>query len=211
MAITILLADDHETVRHGLKLLIDAQEDMTVVGEAGDGAAAVALAEAWHPDVVVLDLSMPQVNGLEGARLMKERVPSTSIVALTRHDDEAYVAELFRAGALGYVLKQSASSELLRAVRSAAAGERYLDPALEKAPVAAGVEAPYGRAPLTTRETEVLRMVAAGHSNKEVAARLKLSVKTVEVHKTNASRKIGLRGRADLIRYALLHGWLRDP
>ena len=211
MAITILLADDHETVRHGLKLLIDAQEDMTVVGEAGDGAAAVALAEAWHPDVVVLDLSMPQVNGLEGARLMKERAPSTSIVALTRHDDEAYVAELFRAGALGYVLKQSASSELLRAVRSAAAGERYLDPALEKAPVAAGVEAPYGRAPLTTRETEVLRMVAAGHSNKEVAARLKLSVKTVEVHKTNASRKIGLRGRADLIRYALLHGWLRDP
>jgi two-component system, NarL family, response regulator NreC len=210
MPITILLADDHETVRHGLKLLIEAQEDMTVVGEAGDGAAAVALAEARHPDVVILDLSMPQVNGLEGARLMKERAPSTSIVALTRHDDEAYVAELFRAGALGYVLKQSASSELLRAVRSAAVGERYLDPALGQAPVAAGDKAPYGRAPLTNRESEVLRLVATGHSNKEVAAELKLSVKTIEVHKANASRKIGLRGRTDLIKYALLHGWLRD-
>ena len=209
--IRVLLADDHETVRQGLKLLIDRQPDMQVVGEAGDGRAALDAVASLQPEVAVVDISMPEMNGLAATRGMREQSPSTAIVALTRYTDEAYMNELFNAGALGYVLKQSSSRELVDAVRAAAAGRRYLDSSLA-ARVASSMDGKGRPAPrVTERESEVLRLMSLGHSNKEIAGALTLSVKTVEVHKANAMRKLGLTGRTDVVRYALLQGWLRDP
>jgi DNA-binding NarL/FixJ family response regulator len=211
----ILLADDHVTVRQGLKMLIDSQEDMTVVSEASDGTAAVEQARTLHPDVVVMDISMPGMNGLVATRTLKQVQPDSVIVILTRHGDDAYLQELLRAGADGYVLKQSAASELLQAIRATAARGQYLDSALT-ARVTAGFLAKGGRKAQATgvsvseRESEVLRLIAAGYSNKEIAAQLELSVKTVEVHKANAARKLGLKGRIDIVKYALLQGWLSD-
>ena len=211
--IRVLLAEDHETVRHGLKLLINGQRDMEVVGEAGDGGAAVEHAGALKPNVAVVDVSMPRMNGLAATKAIRESSPDTAIVALTRYGDDAYVQELLNAGALAYVLKQSPSAELLDAVRAAAAGKRYLDRTLA-ARVAGSVLNPRTRSaptPLTERETEVLRLTALGHSNKDIGNMLDVSVKTVEVHKANGMRKLGLGGRTDVVRYALLQGWLRDP
>jgi two-component system response regulator NreC len=209
--IRVLLAEDHETVRQGLRLLIDAQNDMAVVGEAGDGNAAIEAGERLHPHVIVMDVSMPNVDGLKATRTIRERAPETAVVALTRYMDEAYVEELLDAGAIGYVLKQSSSQELLAAIRSAAAGRRYLDSTLSDRAVRTPVRprgAPVRR--LSEREKDVLRMMALGHSNKEIASALDVSVKTVEVHKANAMRKLGLKGRIEVVRYAVLQGWLRD-
>ena len=209
----VLLADDHVTVRHGLKLLIDAQADMTVVSEASDGDTAVKNAVALKPDVVVMDISMPGTNGLVATRALKKQQPGIAVVTLTRHSDDAYLQELLRAGVSGYVLKQSAPTELLQAIRAAAAGGQYLDSTLT-ARITAGFLAREGRtvdkpaATLSQREAEVLRLIASGHSNKEIAGRLTLSVKTVEAHKANAMRKLGLNGRIDIVKYALLQGWL---
>lgn len=211
--IRVLLADDHETVRHGLKLLINRQTDMEVVGEAGDGRAAIERAGTLKPHVVVVDVSMPETNGLAATKAIRESAPATAVVALTRYADDAYVQELLNAGALGYVLKQSPSTELVDAVRAAAAGRRYLDSSLA-ARVAGSMLKGRNRwapAPVSDRETEVLRLMALGHSNKEIAATLDLSVKTIEVHKANAMRKLNLAGRTDVVRYALLQGWLKDP
>jgi len=211
----ILLADDHVTVRQGLKMLIDSQDDMTVVSEASDGAAAVEQARTVRPDVVVMDISMPGMNGLVATRTLKQIQPDSVVVILTRHGDDAYLQELLRAGADGYVLKQSAASELLQAIRATAVRGQYLDSALT-ARVTAGFLAKSGRKAQVTgvsvseRESEVLRLIAAGYSNKEIAAQLELSVKTVEVHKANAARKLGLKGRIDIVKYALLQGWLSD-
>ena len=208
----ILLADDHVTVRHGLKLLIDGQADMQVVSEASDGQAAIQNAVELKPDVVVLDISMPGMNGLVAARELKRKTPGIAIVTLTRHGDDAYVQELLRAGISGYVLKQSAPTELLQAIRAAAAGGQYLDSAI----TARVTERVIGRgdrikrpaAALSERESEVLRLIASGYSNKEIASQLSLSVKTVEAHKANAMRKLGLSGRIDIVKYAVLQGWL---
>jgi DNA-binding NarL/FixJ family response regulator len=211
----ILLADDHVTVRQGLKMLIESQGDMTVVSEASDGSTAVEQARTLRPDVVVMDISMPGMNGLVATRTLKSIQPDSVIVILTRHGDDAYLQELLRAGADGYVLKQSAASELVQAIRATAARNQYLDSALT-ARVTAGFLAKSGRkaqatgVSLSEREAEVLRLIAAGYSNKEIAAQLELSVKTVEVHKANASRKLGLKGRIDIVKYALLQGWLSD-
>ena len=211
----ILLADDHVTVRQGLKMLIDSQDDMTVVSEASDGTAAVEQARTVRPDVVVMDISMPGMNGLVATRTLKQIQPDSVVVILTRHGDDAYLQELLRAGADGYVLKQSAASELLQAIRATAVRGQYLDSALT-ARVTAGFLAKSGRkaqvtgVSLSERESEVLRLIAAGYSNKEIAAQLELSVKTVEVHKANAARKLGLKGRIDIVKYALLQGWLSD-
>jgi DNA-binding NarL/FixJ family response regulator len=211
----ILVADDHAVVRQGLKLLINSQPDMTVVGEAADGAAVLQQASAVEPDIVVMDLSMPGMNGLVATRALKKARPSVEVVALTRHDDETFLQEVLRAGASGYVLKQSNPVEFLQAIRAVAAGGVYLDPAmtsrvadglLTKASVTRDPKA----SPISERETDVLRLIAVGHSNKEVAAQLKISVKTVEVHKANAMKKLGLAGRVDLIRYGVLQGWLYD-
>lgn len=210
----ILLADDHVTVRHGLKLLIDSQHDMSVVSEVSDGEAAVQGALALKPDVVVMDISMPGMNGLDATKKLKQQQPNAAIITLTRHSDDAYLQELLRAGVLGYVLKQSAPVELLQAIRAAAVGEQYLDSTLAKR-VTSGFLAREARANnavavLSDREAEVLRRIASGYSNKETAARLSLSVKTVEAHKANAMRKLGLNGRIDIVKYALLKGWLHN-
>jgi DNA-binding NarL/FixJ family response regulator len=213
-ALRILVADDHAIVRQGLKLLIDSQPDMKVVAEAADGKAAVDLATEVNPDIVIMDISMPAMNGLVATRALKQQRPKVLIVALTRHEDDAFLDELLRAGASAYVLKQSAPADLLKAIRAVAAGGIYLDPAMTPR-VADGLLArtpPAARtdAKLTERESEVLRLVAVGHSNIEIAARLEISVKTVEVHKANAMRKLGLTGRVDVIRYGVLQGWLYD-
>jgi DNA-binding NarL/FixJ family response regulator len=211
----ILLADDHEVVRHGLKLLIDGQPDMQVIAEAGDGEAAVQQAVRLKPDVIVMDISMPGMNGLVATRKLRQLQPKAAIVTLTRHTDDAYLQELLRAGVSGYVLKQSAPAELVQAIRAAAAGGQYLDSALTARVTAAFM----GKAPrhkmqpsaaVSERESEVLRLIASGYSNKEIAAQLSLSVKTVEAHKANAMRKLELRGRIDIVKYAVLQGWLQQ-
>lgn len=210
----ILLADDHVTVRHGLKLLIDSQEDMTVISEASDGSSAMQRAIALKPDVIVMDISMPGMNGLAATRALKQKQPQLAIVTLTRHGDDAYVQELLRAGVSGYVLKQSAPAELLQAIRAAAAGGQYIDSALTARVTARLLgradKAGKSAVALTEREAEVLRMIASGYSNKEIAGRLSLSVKTVEAHKANAMRKLGLQGRIDIVKYAVLQGWLEN-
>lgn len=210
----VLVADDHAIVRQGLKLLIDSQPDMQVVGEAADGSRVVELAETLIPDVVVMDISMPAMNGLVATRTLKEQHADLAVVALTRHDDDNYIEELLRAGASAYVLKQSPPQEFLRAIRAAAAGGVYLDPSMTSK-VADGLLAPRtveesAHAVISEREAEVLRLIAIGHSNKEIAAQLKISVRTVEVHKTNAMRKLGFSGRVDVVRYGVLKGWLYD-
>jgi two-component system, NarL family, response regulator NreC len=207
--IGVFLAEDHETVREGLRLLVNAQEDMQVVGEAGDGKTAIEQARTLKPNVVVLDLSMPLVNGVVAAQTLRTSLPSAAVVTLTRHRDSAYVQQLLAAGAAAYVLKQSSSSELLNAIRAAAAGRTYLDASLQ-APVPR-TSRPAPSPMITERETAVLRLTAVGHSNKQIAASLGIAVKTVEVHKSNAMRKLNLTGRTDVVRYAALQGWLQDP
>jgi two-component system response regulator NreC len=211
----ILLVEDHETVRQGLILLIDREADLEVVAEANNGAEAIEREACAELDVVVMDISMPGVSGVVATRKLKERRPDLPIVSLTRHADQTFLEELLRAGVSGYVLKQSPHAELLRAIRAAAAGQRYIDPALMHhfaAPFIAQERKRTGRASptLSDRETEVLRLVSRGHSNKEIAAQLDLSHKTIEVHKANAMRKLGLAGRIELLQYALHVGWLHD-
>ena len=208
----VLLADDHATVRHGLKLLIDGEADMSVVAEAGDGESAVRQALEVKPDVIVMDISMPGMNGLAATRALKKARPDVVIVTLTRHSDEAYLQELLRAGVAGYVLKRSAPTELLQAIRAVASGGQYLDSTMT-ARLTAGFSEQGGRSGrsasrLTDREAEVLRFIASGYGNKEIAARLSLSTKTVEAHKANAMRKLDLTGRIDIVKYAVLQGWL---
>jgi len=208
----ILLADDHTTVRHGLKLLVDGEADMEVVAEAGNGTEALQKARDAKPDVVVMDISMPGMNGLAATRALKKEQPDAVIVTLTRHADDAYLQELLRAGASGYVLKRSAPTELLQAIRGAAAGGQYVDSTLT-ARVTAGFigrekRAKKAASQLSEREEAVLRLIAAGYSNKEIAAQLELSVKTVETHKANAMRKLDLTGRIAIVKYAVLRGWL---
>src|SRR6185295_12377010 len=183
--------------------------------EASDGDAAVQGAIAFSPDIVVMDISMPGTNGLAATRTLKQLRPDAAIVVLTRHGDDAYLQEFLRAGVSGYVLKQSASSELLQAIRAVAAGGQYLDSTLSSRLTTAFLDRQSSRGgqrrpQLTERESEVLRLIAWGHSNKEIAAQLDLSVKTVEVHKANAMRKLEFRGRIDIVRYAILQGWLQD-
>jgi two-component system response regulator NreC len=186
---------------------------MEVVAEACDGRAAVEYNERFRPHVVVMDLSMPDMNGLQATQAIKKSHPDTAIVALTRHDDAPFVDELKKAGASAYVLKQSPSRELLDAVRVAAGGGTYLDAQLRARDARSADQAIRGRGTpsVSEREKQVLRMMAVGHSNKEIAEELSIAIKTVEVHKANAMRKLGLRGRIDVVRYAILHGWLKEP
>jgi DNA-binding NarL/FixJ family response regulator len=212
----ILLADDHETVREGLRMILNAQPDMQVVATVGDGREAVAEAEKISPDVVIMDISMPGLNGLAATTQLMARCPAARVLTLTRHADNSYLQQLMRAGAAGYVLKQSRPAELLHAIRSVASGGKYLDASMT-APVinsysksTTPAPGPVPTTPLSPRETEVLRLIAWGNTNKEIAARLDLSVKTVEAHKANGMRKLNMRGRIDIVRYALLQGWLHD-
>jgi DNA-binding NarL/FixJ family response regulator len=207
-----LLADDHSIIREALHLLLSGQPDMLVVGEATDGQEAVEAAVALAPDVLLMDVSMPGMNGLQATAAVRQRAPGVKVLTLTRHAEESYLGEFLRAGAVGYALKQSSSAQLVNAIRTVAAGRHYLDPELDQGLMALFGQGRAVRKPanLTSRETEVLRLTAWGHSNKGIASRLALSVKTVEVHKTNGMRKLGMSGRLGLIRYALLRNWFND-
>lgn len=210
----IMLADDHETVREGLRLIINSQDDMEVCGEVNNGRAAVTTAQELQPDVLVMDVTMPELNGLKATKKLKEICPQLKILTLTRHSEDAYLQELLRAGASGYVLKQSSSEELLRAIRAIAGGGNYLDPAIAGRVMGGYVKRQFagksGQVTISERESEILRQIAWGYSNKEVAARLNISVKTVEAHKANAMRKLEMTSRIDIVRFAILQGWLED-
>jgi len=211
----VMLADDHETVREGLKMIVNAQDDMEVMGVVSDGLEAIAQAQQLLPDVLVMDISMPRLNGLKATQKLKEVCPQVKVLTLSRHADDGYVRALLGAGACGYVLKQSASNELIHAIRAVAAGGNYIDPKLAGRVMNSysGRDAPARgetAGNLSDRESEVLRLIALGYSNKEIAARLSLSVKTIEVHKANAMRKLNLTSRIELIRYAVFQGWLQD-
>lgn len=213
--VRVLIAEDHGTMRSGLRLLVEREPDMECVGEAADGREALRLARELLPDVVLMDISMPGVDGLQATRELRESCPEVKVLALTRHADYGYLTEMLRAGARGYVLKQGSTADLIRAVRSVAAGQNYLDPAVTGKLLGAdrGTRHAGGagqKESLSEREEEVLRLVARGHSNKELAARLDISVKTVEAHKANAMRKLGLTDRAAIVDYAIFRGWMKN-
>jgi DNA-binding NarL/FixJ family response regulator len=208
----VLLADDHAMVREGLKALIQAEPDLELIGEAGDGEAAYEQALRLRPDVVVMDVSMPGVSGLEATERLKQACPEIRVVALTAQEHSGYVRRLLEAGASGYLLKRAAATVLIEAIRTVAAGGVYLDPSIAGHVVEGYVRPRPGGATseLSAREEEVLRLLAQGYSNKEIAARLQISVKTVETHKARAMEKLDLGSRVDLVRYALQHGWLAN-
>lgn len=203
----ILLADDHRMVRQGFKLILQTQPDMEVVGEAGNGREAVDLAASLRPDVVVMDVTMPELNGIEATRRIRDISPYIRVVALSVHRDGVYVREVVRAGAEGYILKESADSELLTAVRAVAEGNSYLSPE-----VAGAVLKDYRKHAtnpidlLTSREREVLQLIAEGKTNKEIAAHFNLSVYTVDGHRTRIMDKLGLHSVSELVRFALRNG-----
>ncbi len=210
--IRILLADDHVVLRAGLRALLSGQADLEVVGEASDGGEAVRLTQTLHPDVVVMDIGMPGVGGIDATARIKRDLPGVRVLILSMHDDRGYLRQVLRAGASGYVLKKAADTELLAAIRAAARGEVFLDPALAKAlvedvlePRAMGGKTP----PLSDRERDVLKLIAHGHTNQQVADRLCISVKSVETYKARLMEKLSLKGRAELVRYALQHGLLK--
>ena len=203
---TIVLADDHVVVRHGLRLVLEGEDGLHVVAEAGDVADAMRYVRAHRPSVLVLDLNMPGEPSLPAIPRFLEGSPGTAIVVLTMQDDPAFAREALRAGALGYVLKEAADEELVHAVRAAADGGTYLNPALG-ARIAAAPREPAGPPDdLTDREVEILRLIALGHTNSEIAGQLYLSVRTVESHRAHIQQKIRLTSRAELVHYALEHG-----
>jgi DNA-binding NarL/FixJ family response regulator len=211
----IFVADDHQIVREGLKALINAQPDMQVVGEAEDGRAAWLLAKRLLPDVVVMDVSMPDMNGAEATERLRAECPQVKVLALTVYEDRGYLQQLLKAGASGYVLKRAVMEELVRAVRTVARGGSYVDPTLAGKLVSSYIrqDTSGGKQPgveLSERETQVLRLAAWGYSNKEIGAKLQISVKTVETYKVRLMEKLALRSRADIVRYALRQGWLQE-
>jgi DNA-binding NarL/FixJ family response regulator len=213
----VLLADDHAVVREGLKVLINTQPDMEVVGEAADGVAALAAARSLRPDILVVDVSMPEMTGAQATQALKAERPEVKVLALSVHQDQSYLRSLLEAGASGYILKRAAAHELVHAIRTVASGGTYLDPILAGKVIGRYVRTG-GRslpdrpeAALSEREEQVLRLVAQGFSNKEIAARLEVGIKSVESYKARASLKLGFTGRADIVSYALQKGWLQDP
>ena len=203
-AVKIVIADDHAVVRSGLRMLLDSESGFDVVAEAGDVDAARRYVRGHHPAVLVLDLNMPGGSSLEAIPDLREEFPDTQIVVLTMQDDPAFAREAMRAGALGYVLKEAADAELVEAVRDAADGRTYLHPRLG-ARLAAEPEASGPSSDLSDREIEVLRLIALGHTNSEIAEQLFLSVRTVESHRAHIQQKLGLSTRAELVKYAPDH------
>lgn len=209
----VFLADDHAIVREGLKSLINAQPGMSVVGEAADGLIACQQVPVLKPDVVVMDVSMPGLSGSQATARLRQECPSAKVLALTVHEDKGYIRQLLAAGAFGYVLKRAAPEELIHAIRSVSTGGVYLDPHMAGKVVGGFVRKPIDTGAMTSelseRETEVARHTSAGHSNKEIAAKMDLSIKTVETYRARAMEKLGLSSRADLVRYAVQQGWLQ--
>lgn len=212
--IRVLIAEDHATVCEGIKLILGAQSDIEVIGDADDGLKAIELARKLRPDVVLMDISMPRLNGLKATAKLKESCPEIHVLTLTRHKEDGYLQQILKAGASGYVLKQSSAAELVHAIRAVAKGGKYLDPSVAEKVLGSyagrGASLSEGHPDITDRETEVLRLIAWGHSNKDIANRLDLSVKTVEAHKTNGMKKLGMTSRIDIVRYAVLQGWLEN-
>jgi DNA-binding NarL/FixJ family response regulator len=210
--IRVLLADDHPVVREGLRRLIEAERDMLVVGEAADAQSAWTAARLLAPDVVIMDVSMPGGGGVEGTRRVLADSPHVRVLALTVLDERVYVNQLLRAGASGYILKRSATSELVRAIRAVAGGATYIDPLVAGPLVETYLDHTHvsngDGALLSEREREVLIYIARGFSNKEAAAALQISVKTVETYKARMANKLGLKNRVDIVRYAARQGWL---
>ena len=210
--INIVLAEDHSTVREGLKILVNQEPDMTVVAEAGDGAQAIKAVRENPTDVVVMDIAMPEMNGLKATRKLKYEFPKVKVLTLTRHSDDSYLDKLLSAGADGYILKQSAPSDLIEAIRAVSSGRSYIDRSLTGR-VLRGFAGAVNSGPesgVSTRELEVLRLVAWGYSIKEIAAQLDLSVKTIEASKSAAMKKLQMKNRIDIVRYAIANGWLED-
>ena len=211
----IFLADDHSVMRQGLRALVSAQADMDVVGEADNGRTALLKASELQPDVIVMDVSMPDLNGIQVTERLKRVCQKIKVLVLTAHDDSGYLRQLLEVGASGYLLKKVAAEELINAIRVVAAGGVYLDPTLADKVVSGyvGRRRLRGAQPsneLSEREAEVLRLVAWGYTNKEIAAYLSISVKTVESHKGNVMGKLDLKSRVEMVRYALRQGWLRE-
>lgn len=202
MPVTVLLADDHAVVRQGLRAILGAEPDVLLAGEAADGQEAVRLTEQLQPDVLILDLMLPGLNGFEVTRVVHKRVPRTRVVILTMHTDPAYAAEALRAGATGYVAKDADAADLIAAVRAAAVGQRYLSPPLPEAALEGKEPAdPYES--LTPREREVLQLTAEGLTAADVADKLHISVRTVETHRAHVMHKLGLKNQKEMVRYAL--------
>ncbi len=205
----IFLADDHAIIREGLKALVNAQPDMIVIGEADNGKSAWQKVRELQPDVAVMDISMPEASGIQITERIKQHCPRVKVLVLTVHEHRGYLQQALKAGASGYVLKRAVSEELIRAIRIVLAGGVYLDPALVSKVVGWGSKKDGSRrSDLSDRETEVLRLVALGYSNKEIGAKLEISVKTVETYKARLMEKLELRSRVDMVRYALDQGWL---
>ena len=212
MAIRVLIADDHAVVRAGLRLLLDAAEGIEVVGEAGSGEEAVRLTRSVKPDVVLMDVVMPGMSGIEATGPALDAAPETKVLVLSMQDDPSYVREAFEAGASGYVLKEAADSEVVQAVREVAAGHHYVHPTLGARLIAAEAEArrKADSDPLSDREREVLRLLALGHTNQEIAKMLYISVRTAETHRSHIMTKLRLTTRAELVRHAISEGLLEE-
>lgn len=211
MAVTVLLADDHPIVRQGLRHLLETQPDFKVVGEASDGLEASQMAERYHPDVLVVDMMMPGLNGLEVTRQVSQRSPGTRIIVLSMHNNDAYILQALKRGASGYVLKDSGPAEVIKAVNQVMLGRRYLSESISERLIEMLLkqtgqlpEDPYEE--LTNREREVFQLTAEGCSSSEIAGRLCISPRTVEVHRANMMDKLGLHSQMDLLRYAVRRG-----
>lgn len=214
--IKILIAEDHGMVREGIKMIIESQDDMEIVGEAGDGRTTVELARKQLPDIILMDIAMPKLNGLKAAAVIKRILPDIKILILTRHTDDAYLQELLKAGVSGYALKQTVSTELIRAIRLIANGNNYIDPAMtdklfdnyksQRNKLRDDVSSKS----LTKRELEIIRYVALGYSNQEIADKINVSIKTVELHKSKALKKLNFSSRREIISYAILQGWIHE-
>lgn len=204
----VLIADDHGIVRSGLKLLLDRQADMEVVAEAADGVEAVEMALRERPDICILDVAMPRMTGLQATREIKAQSPETTVLMLSMHSDERYLFEALKAGASGYVLKAEADQDLVEAARAVVRGEAFLTNAAERSLIRAWMEdgSQGPSEPLTPREREVVKLVAEAHTNAQIAEILHLAEKTVESHRANVLRKLGMRDRVELVRYAIRRG-----
>jgi two-component system response regulator NreC len=208
----VVIADDHAIVREGVRMILAKEKDIEVIGEAEEGAQALRLVETLRPDVVVMDISMPGMGGIEATQKVKKRYPQVAVLALTMHEDESYVFQLLRAGASGYVLKRAAARDLVQAVRAAAKGEAFLYPSVARKVVEdylRRVETGEDRARydgLTEREREILTWIAQGLSNQQIAEKLYISIKTVQTHRAHVLEKLGLHDRTELVRYAIRKG-----
>ena len=216
----ILIADDHDVVRSGLRMLLQSSPDYTIVGEAANGEDAVKMANKLKPDIAILDVSMPKMNGIEATKLISERLPKTRVVILTVHEDEEYVYQILKAGASGYVLKNAGKKEIFNAIRSAMAGERFFSPGISKVIIEGFIKQDRNQDRqqqdpgasqkiLTKREIEVLQQIAEGHTNRQIAETLFLSFRTVNTHRANIMQKLGIHDTAGLVRYAISLGLVK--